>query len=141
MAQRNVHPTIGPRRLLAAGATYFALVFVTGFVLGAIRTLLIVPRVGERTAELLETPLMIGWSWVVARWVVRRYAIPARTSRRLAMGAIAFALLLGLEFTVVLAMRNLTVDAYLASRDPVSGVAYALALIVFALLPALVERH
>jgi hypothetical protein len=31
----------------------------TGFVLGAIRVPPLVPRVGERTAELLETPLML----------------------------------------------------------------------------------
>jgi hypothetical protein len=44
---------------LKAGAAYFALVFGTGFALGTIRTLWIVPRLGIRTAELLEAPFML----------------------------------------------------------------------------------
>jgi hypothetical protein len=31
-----------------------------GFVLGTIRTLLVVPRVGARTAEQMETPIMLS---------------------------------------------------------------------------------
>jgi hypothetical protein len=39
-------------KVLKAGALYFALVFGAGFVLGSIRVLWLVPRIGERTAEL-----------------------------------------------------------------------------------------
>ena len=42
--------------ILKAGVLYFALVFGAGFVLGTIRTLWVVPRVGTRKAELMETP-------------------------------------------------------------------------------------
>ena len=45
--------------ILKAGALYFALVFGAGFVLGTIRTLWIVPRLGTRMAELMETPIML----------------------------------------------------------------------------------
>jgi hypothetical protein len=41
-------------------APCFALVFGMGFVLGTIRTLLVVPRVGARTAEQMETPIMLS---------------------------------------------------------------------------------
>lgn len=37
---------------IKAGLAYFALVFGTGFVLGAVRVTLLVPRFGERIAEL-----------------------------------------------------------------------------------------
>ena len=46
-------------RTSKAGAVYFGLVFVTGFVLGTIRTLWVVPHLETRTAELLEAPLML----------------------------------------------------------------------------------
>jgi hypothetical protein len=45
-------------RILKAAAAYFALVFGTGFVLGTIRVLWVVPQLGLRNAELLEQPIM-----------------------------------------------------------------------------------
>ena len=47
-------------QLVKAGAIYFALVFGAGFVLGTVRTLWVVPRVGTRTAELTEMPIMLA---------------------------------------------------------------------------------
>ena len=56
--------------LVKAGMLYFALVFAAGFMLGAVRTLWIVPRVGTRMAELMETPIMLVVSILAARWTV-----------------------------------------------------------------------
>ena len=58
--------------ILKAGALYFALVFGAGFLLGAIRVPLLVPRFGERTAELMEMPIMFVITIVSARWIVLR---------------------------------------------------------------------
>jgi hypothetical protein len=44
------------------------------------------------------------------------------------------------EFGFVLSIRGLSVRDYLATRDPVSGTAYYLLLIVFAIMPLLVAR-
>lgn len=54
-------------RMLKAGALYYALVFGAGFVLGPIRVLWVVPRSGERTAELMETPIMLVVTILAAR--------------------------------------------------------------------------
>ncbi len=45
-------------QILKAGALYFALVLGAGFVLGPIRILWVVPRIGTRMAELMETPII-----------------------------------------------------------------------------------
>ena len=45
-------------RILKAGMLYFVFVFGAGFLLGPIRILWIVPRLGTRVAELLEAPIM-----------------------------------------------------------------------------------
>ena len=127
-------------RTLRAGIEYFVLVFAAGFLLGAIRTLWVVPALGARTAELLETPFMVAISFVAARWVVRRLSVPPGTGTRLAMGGVALALLLCAEFGLVLALRGMTIAAYFATRDPVSGAAYYLALLAFAAFPSFVAR-
>jgi hypothetical protein len=43
-------------QILKAGVLYFAVIFGAGFVLGLIRILWLVPRLGTRVAELLEAP-------------------------------------------------------------------------------------
>jgi hypothetical protein len=62
-------------QVVKAGALYFALVFAVGFVLGASRTLWVVPRLGTRMAELMEMPIMLAVTIVVARWTVLRLSV------------------------------------------------------------------
>ena len=76
------------KETLKAGVAYFALVFAAGFALGTVRTLWAVPRLGVRTAELAESPIMFGISILAARWVVRHVQVSPLRSRRLAMGGI-----------------------------------------------------
>jgi MFS family permease len=128
-------------RTTKAGLLYFALVFGAGFVLGPIRVLWLVPRVGSRWAELIETPIMLAVIIFAAPWVVRRLALPPTTSSRLGMGCIALGLTLVTEFTVVLWLRGMTITEYFSTRDLVSATIYYLLLGVFALLPLFVARR
>jgi hypothetical protein len=128
-------------KILKAGLLYFALVFGVGFVLGTIRVLWIVPRLGTRTAELMETPIMLVVTVLAARWVARRLSLPLTPATRLGVGFAALGFLLITEFTVVLWVRGLTIAGYLARRDPVAGTVYLVALGVFAVMPLLVARR
>jgi hypothetical protein len=128
-------------QVVKAGATYFALVFWAGFVLGTIRVLWLVPAVGTRTAELLEMPVMLMVIILSARWVARHFKVPYAASSRLGMGGIAVALLLLLDFTVVLWIRGLSLSQYIESFDPVAGTAYFVMLGVCAVMPLLVARR
>jgi len=128
-------------RIAAAGAAYFALAFAAGFALGTIRVLAVVPRIGERAAELVEAPLMLAVVVAAARFVVRRFVPGAPAAARLAVGLLGVALLLAVEFTVVLALRGLSPAEYFAGRDPVAGAVYVALLALFAAMPALVERR
>jgi len=127
-------------QVVKAGALYFALVFAIGFVLGAIRTILIVPRIGARKAELMEAPIMVVVTLLAARWTVLLVALPPMLSARLVMGCMALVLMLIAEFGFVLWIRGLSLRKYFATRDPVSGGAYYLLLMVFAVMPVLVAR-
>jgi hypothetical protein len=126
--------------VLKAGVLYFAVVFGAGFALGPVRLLWAVPRFGTRAAELMEMPIMLAVIVLAARAIVRRFALPATRSRRLAMGAAALALLLCAEVALLGPLRGLSLPAYLAALDPVSGTVYFAMLGVFAMMPVLVAR-
>jgi len=128
-------------KVLRAGISYFALVFGAGFVLGPIRLLWLVPRVGTRTAELLEMPIMLAVIILAARWVVIRLAVPAERSIRLGMGFVALVLLVAAELFLVGPLQGYSIGDYLTGRDPVSGTVYYVMLGVFALMPQLLARR
>jgi hypothetical protein len=129
-----------PLRHLQAAAVYFALVFGAGFVLGTIRVLLLVPRLGERTAELMEMPLMVLVSTLAAAFVVRRFALPRRRAARALVGGIALVFLLGAELMLAVGLQDRSLAQYIASRDPVSGTAYLMALLLYAAMPCILMR-
>jgi hypothetical protein len=116
---------------------YFAIVFGAGFVLGTLRVTMLVPRLGERKAELAEAPLMLAASFFAARFVVRRVPAEDRLDH-LWSGLLALAVMLAVEFSVVLSLRGLSLAEYFATRDPIAGAVYVALLAAFALMPWLV---
>jgi hypothetical protein len=122
-------------RILKAALVYFALVFGSGFLLGPIRILWVVPQFGTRLVELIEAPIMLVIVIAAARWSVSRFAVPPSRAERLALGCIALFLLLMAEFALVPWIRHMSINAYLASRDPVSGAVYYTELGIFAIVP------
>jgi hypothetical protein len=126
-------------RLVKIAAMYFAIVFGSAFVLGTFRVVLLVPRVGSRTAELLEMPLVFAAISLAARWVHRRDTAIERSAPALAVGLLALAMLLVAEIVVGGALRGLSPGEALLNRDPVSGTAYYAMLGVFALMPTVLS--
>jgi len=124
-------------RILKASAIYYAAVFGVGFVLGTLRVLFVVPALGVRLAELLELPLMVAACAFFARLVVRRFA-PLALGDRLAVGLLALMLLVATELGLAMLIQGKSLAEYVAGRDPVSGAAYLLSLVAFALMPLLV---
>lgn len=126
-------------RILIAGLTYFSLIFAVGFALAMIRIPFLVPRLGERWAELLELPFMLLASALVARWLVTRFSL-GTAGQRIGAGVIALMIMVLAELGLTMAMGQSVMD-YVSGRDPVSGLAYLLALVLFALMPLLTHRQ
>jgi hypothetical protein len=126
---------------LKSGIIYFLLVFGAGFVLGTVRVLLIVPLIGDRAAELLEMPLMLLATVLAARWVTRRFPEPRTSAARLSIGGIALGLMLEGELAVGIGLRGMTPTEVFLNRDPVSGTAYYVSLVLFAVMPWIVSRQ
>lgn len=122
------------RVVVAAAFAYFAVAFGCGFVLGAVREIVVAPHLGGLAAVALEAPIMLAISWVAAGVVVRRFAVPARASARLIMGGLAFVLLQLAELALAGAL-GVPPAAYVAGFATAKGGLGLAAQVVYALLP------
>lgn len=123
-----------PRSVLRPAATYFALVFGAGFLLGMVRVPILVPRLGERLAELSEMPVMFLAIYFAARRVTRRDG-PRSALAWIGVGTMALGLLLAAELGLAVLLQSRTLTDYIASRDPVSGSVYLAMLGLYAVMP------
>ncbi|OYQ65161.1 hypothetical protein B9G53_08695 [Pseudanabaena sp. SR411] len=125
---------------LKPAIAYFALVFGTGFILGTIRVLWIVPKIGVRTAELIEMLPMFAAILLSARWINQHFADTDNISTRLKTGFLALSFLLGAEIALGVILQGVSISEVLLNHDPVSGTVYYAMLILFALMPFLLDR-
>jgi len=127
-------------RIFKPAVLYFAIVLGTGFALGSVRVPFLVPRLGERYAELLEMPIMFLVIVLAARHVVRRFDLPLSLAVRLQVGFAALAMSVLAELLLAAALQGRSVAQYIASRDPVSGSVYLVMLLLFAFMPSILAR-
>lgn len=119
------------------GTLYFAIVFAIGFILGALRTLVVAPLAGDVAAVVIELPLMLGASWLVCGRLLP--ALPAGIRPRLVMGGTAFALLMLAEYGMAIWFFGRSPAAYAAAMALPAGLIGLAGQIGFALMP-LVRR-
>ncbi len=121
-------------RIANAAIVYWAMVFALGFVLGTVRVLWVIPLVGLMPATLLELPIILAASWLAAGWLVRRFGI-AGGGEALAVGALAFAILMAAECALAGVLTGQTPAQWLADlRQPHALLGLA-GQVVFALMP------
>ena len=128
--------------MIRASFLYFALVMGSGFLLGSVRVLFVVPHLGERWAELAEMPIMAMVIFVAAGYILRRYPEVQTRGRALVVGFTALALSVSAELVLAVVLQSQSLSEYLASRDKISGSVYLVMLVAFALMPRLrLARH
>lgn len=120
--------------VVKAAFAYVLPVFAVAFVLGAVRVTWIAPALGPLAAVALEVPLVLALSWVVAGRVLGRW--PLTSTERLALGAVAFAVLMALEFATALAFGQTGAQFLMAMTTP-HGLLGLAGQIGFALVPRL----
>ncbi|MCA3277766.1 MAG: hypothetical protein ING10_00700 [Roseomonas sp.] len=123
------------KRSFKAGAVYFLLLYVIGFLLGATRELLLAPRFGVVVASALEALPMFAAIFHFAPLIARRFGIPPKSGARMLMGFFGLVLLIGAEIAMTRAMRGLSPEQWLAHFASVEGVIYAALLAAFAAMP------
>jgi len=124
-------------KTIRAALLYFAIVLGTGFVLGMFRVPVLVPRIGERWAELAEMPIMAAVIFFAAGYLLRRYPEICSPGRSLAAGFLALALSVAAELGLAVLLQDQSLAEFIASRDKVSGSVYIAMLLVFAVMPRL----
>ena len=117
-----------------AGAVFFAIVFAVAFVFGTFRVLVLVPRIGVFWAVLLEGPVLLTVSWIVARWCVRRFAVPALVGARALMGVMAFGLLMAAELGMTLVSGGSVAGQIAGYGSPAGAIGLA-AQVTFGVIP------
>ena len=123
--------------VLRAASLYFLAVFAAGFLLGTPRVLFIVPALGELPAVLLELPLMLVISWFVCRAVTARVPVGDDVGARLAMGVMAFALLMAAEILLGRYGFGRSLAEIVAAYGTAAGFIGLFGQVGFALIPLL----
>ena len=122
-------------RSFKAGAVYFLLLYVIGFLLGATRDLLLAPRLGVAVASAIEALPMFTAIFHFAPLIARRFGIPPKSGGRMLMGFFGLTLLIGAEIAMTRAMRGLSPGQWLAHFASIEGAIYAVLLACFAAMP------
>jgi hypothetical protein len=120
-----------------AGFFYFAVVLGSGFILGMFRVPFLVPRIGERWAELAEMPIMATVIYFAAGYLLHRYPEIRSPTRSLAAGFLALALSVAAELGLATVLQDRTLAEFVGSRDRISGSVYIALLLAFAVMPRL----
>ena len=84
---------------------------------------------------MLEAPILLAVSWWVCAWLVERWRVPPTIGSRLAMGGIAFALLMLAEFGLGLVGFGRSIAAQLAAYQETGPAIGLLAQLAFAAFP------
>lgn len=117
------------------GGLYFGIVFAVGFALGTIRTLFLVPRIGETGAVAIELPILLIVAWIVCGRLLRGHRLtPGQAA---VMGVVAFVLLMAAEAGLSIALAGRTLSEHLALyREPAHWLGLS-GQVAFALFPVL----
>jgi hypothetical protein len=125
------------RRWLLPALVYFGVVFAIGFVLGAVRELLITPRLGRGAAVWIELPFMVVASVVAARWVVARWRVE-RVWDGWWVGLVAFVMLIVGEYLIALIGASASPVQFVREATSNHNLPGLAAQVLFAVLPAIV---
>jgi hypothetical protein len=123
------------RGVLRAGGLYFTIIFVIGFALGTIRVLLLVPRLGAVTSELIELPIILTAAWILCDRLITHLQVSRHWWARLSMGAMAFTLLMIAEAVLSVGLFGNSITDHLASYRSLYGGLGLLGQVIFATFP------
>ena len=128
------------KRALIAASAYFLALFALGFVLGTIRVIIVIPRVGELAATIAEVPVMLAAAYFACRWAIRRWQVPPAIAIRAAMVPWFLALLFAFEALLGVTLFGRSVAEQWTALASPAGLVGISAQTIAALLPLFVGK-
>jgi len=122
---------------LKAGGIYFLGIFALGFLLGIIRTLLVIPYTGAVAGVLIEMPFMLTASWFLCRRLIKRYLIVKEYKYLIIVGTSAFSWLMVTEVVFGIYLFNQTWSQYLSNFQTLHGAIGLCMQMVFGAIPVI----
>jgi hypothetical protein len=126
------------QRLIAV-FVYVLIVYVCGIATGIVREFFITPRTGLTLALWIELPVMVGASFLAARFIVCRFAVESCLQVRLSLGLLGLALLVVAEEIMSWVLRGVSVFTLWAHFSVLAAVANFAGLLLFAIMPVLFD--
>lgn len=120
---------------IKAGSVYFIVVFSVGFLLGTIRVLVLVPKLGEMLSALIELPIILTASWIICGWVITRFSVARVWQSRLTMGVTAFGLLMLAELLLSIIIFENGIGQHFNTYLSLNGALAIAGQLVFAAFP------
>jgi len=124
--------------IIVTAILYFGIVFTFAFAMGVVRVLVVAPLVGPAAAVFIEVPIILAASWIVARRVLRRRTLGF--SKRLAVGGLAFMLLMACEALLATVILGQNVGQWAATVATPLGLVGLTGQLGFAAIPVLAVR-
>jgi hypothetical protein len=112
---------------------YFGLVFAAGFAAGLVRVLVLAPAMGAFAAVAMELPVMLAFAWFACRRVMPETG----AARPIAVGILAFALLMIAELALAMTLGGQTLAQYLSDLAKPAGLLGLVGQMLFAAFPKL----
>lgn len=125
-----------PMAVVHTAIAYFSTVFAFAFAMGVARTLVVAPLIGTTAAVLVEVPILLAVSWVIARRLLRDRDLTL--PQRIAVGTIAFVFTMASEVVLSALMRGQSVGEWAATVATPIGLVSLAGQLGFAAIPALI---
>lgn len=122
--------------VIITAIAYFVTVFAFAFAMGVARILVIAPLIGTTAAVLVEVPILLVVSWVIARRLLRDRDLTLRPL--IAVGTIAFVLTMASEAMLSELMRGQIAGEWAATVATPIGLVGLAGQLGFAAIPALI---
>lgn len=125
---------------LAANAGLYGLaIFVAGFVFGAVREFLLMPRFGAAQAGMIMFAAVIVAATLIARWVVTKLEPDSGLLRLAGLGLLGAFVLALFDTAFAMGVLGYPAEAYLRNYDLNSGSLLPIGLLVVALAPLTIK--